>query len=153
MYMPLENLCSTVKSAGPKNGEGQLGMRIDYTAHLPPGETHVGEVRAISASTGATAWTHRQRAGTMALVATGGGLVFSGDAAGGFRALDDESGEVLWQTQLSGPVSGMPIAFGAGGRQFIAVTTGPSPEAGGLGRMAPEIEVGAERLLHVFALN
>ena len=79
MYMPLANLCSTVKSAGPKNGEGQLGMRIDYTAYLPPGETQLGEVRAISASTGQTAWTYRQRLGTMAIVATGGGLVLGGD--------------------------------------------------------------------------
>ncbi len=29
MYMPLENLCSVVTSAGPKTGKGQLGMKID----------------------------------------------------------------------------------------------------------------------------
>jgi PQQ-dependent dehydrogenase (methanol/ethanol family) len=153
MYMPLENLCSTVTSAGPKTGEGQLGMRIDYTANLPPGETDVGQVRAISVSTGDTVWTYRQRAGTMAVFATGGGLVFGGDAAGGFRALDAETGEVLWQTRLSAAVSGMPITYGAGGKQFVAVATGPSPEAMGLGRMTPEISVGTERVLHVFALD
>jgi PQQ-dependent dehydrogenase (methanol/ethanol family) len=153
MYMPLENLCSTVKSAGPKNGEGQLGMRIDYKAYLPPGETHVGEVRAISVSTGKTAWKHEQRAGTMAVVSTGGGLVFNGDAAGGFRALDDKTGAVLWETKLAAAVSGIPITYAAGGKQFVAVATGPSPEAMGLGRMTPEVMVGNERALHVFALE
>jgi PQQ-dependent dehydrogenase (methanol/ethanol family) len=153
MYMPLENLCSTVKSAGPKNGEGQLGMRIDYTAYLAPGENDVGEVRAISVSTGRTAWAHEQRAGVMALVATGGGLIFDGDAVGVFRALDDRTGKVLWETQLQGPLSGIPITYGAGGRQFVAVATGGSPEASGLGRMTPEISVGNDRTLHVFTLS
>jgi alcohol dehydrogenase (cytochrome c) len=153
MYMPLENLCSTVKSAGPKNGEGQLGMRIDYAAYLPPGETQVGEVRAISVSTGKTEWTYKQRAGVMALVATAGGLIFAGDAVGGFRALNDKTGEVLWQTQLAGPVSGMPVSYGAGGKQFVAVVTGASPESSGLGRMTPELSGGNDRALHVFAIE
>ena len=52
MYMPLENLCSVVTSAGPKTGKGQLGMKIDYTAKLAPGETNVGQVRAVSVKTG-----------------------------------------------------------------------------------------------------
>jgi PQQ-dependent dehydrogenase (methanol/ethanol family) len=153
MYMPLENLCSTVTSAGPKTGKGQLGMRINYTAHLRPGETEVGQVRAISVATGKTAWTYRQRAGTMALVATGGGLVFNGDAGGGFRALDAKTGRVLWQTKFPAAVSGIPVSYGAHGKQYVAVATGPSPQAMGLGRMTPEIQVGNERVLHVFALQ
>jgi glucose dehydrogenase len=89
----------------------------------------------------------------MAVVATGGGLVFGGDVVGGFRALDAKTGEVRWQTQLGGAVSGHPITYGAGGKQFVAVTTGTSPEAGGLARMTPELQVQTERVLHVFALN
>ncbi len=153
MYMPLANLCSTVKSAGPKNGEGQLGMKIDYKAYAAPGETNIGEVRAVSASTGATAWSYRQRVGTMALVATGGGLVFGGDVAGVFRALDAETGKVLWETQVGGAVSGMPVTFGAGGKQFVAVATGQSPESMGVGGVTSEVKGGTDRALHVFALN
>jgi alcohol dehydrogenase (cytochrome c) len=89
----------------------------------------------------------------MAVVATGGGLVFGGDATGGFRALDAKTGDVRWQTQLGGSVSGIPISYGVGARQFVAVTTGTSPESGGLARMTPEVKVGSERVLHVFALN
>jgi alcohol dehydrogenase (cytochrome c) len=151
MYMPVENLCSLVTSAVP--GKGQLGMRIDYTAQLAPGVTNVGEVRAISVKTGATAWSYSQRSGVMAVVATGGDLVFGGDVTGGFRALDAKTGEVRWETQFPGAVSGIPISYGAGGKQFVAVATGPSPEAGGLARMTPEIPVTTERVLHVFALN
>ena len=152
MYMSLENLCSTVTSAGPKTGEGQLGMHINYVAKLPPGETEVGQVRAISVSTGRTAWTYHQRAGIMALVATGGGLVFGGDAVGGFMALDEKTGKRLWRTQFRGAVSGMPVSYGAGGKQFVAVATGPSPEALGLGGMTPELKPDSDKTLHVFAL-
>jgi alcohol dehydrogenase (cytochrome c) len=151
MYMPLQNLCSDVTSK--PEGKGQLGMRIDYTAKLAPGETNVGTVRAISVKTGATAWKYDQRAGVMAVVATGGGLVFGGDVVGGFRALDAKTGKVLWETKLGGAVSGIPVSYGVGGKQFVAVTTGTTPESGGVARMTPEIQVPREQVLHVFALN
>lgn len=76
-----------------------------------------------------------------------------GDAAGGFRALDATTGEVRWQTRLAGAVSGIPISYAVGGKRFVAVATGSSPESGGLARMTPEIQVSTERVLHVFALN
>ena len=49
------------------------------------------------------------------LVATGGGLIFVGDAAGSFRALDDASGKVLFNVSLGAPVSGYPITFAVAG--------------------------------------
>ena len=45
----------------------------------------------------------------MSLVATGGGLVFGGDANGRFKALDDRTGKVLWEMNLGSMVSGYPI--------------------------------------------
>ena len=55
----------------------------------------MGSVHAISAETGETVWNYQQRAATMALAATGGGLVFGGDVNGRFRAFDDTTGEIL----------------------------------------------------------
>ncbi len=60
MYMPLQNICSTVTSEGGKV-TGQLGMGIDYFALMPPGETNVGTVRAISVSTGKAVRRARRR--------------------------------------------------------------------------------------------
>jgi len=42
-------------------------------------------VFGLDAETGRTAWLHEQRAATMSLVATAGGLVFGGDVNGRFR--------------------------------------------------------------------
>ena len=152
MLEPLQNLCSVVTSAGPKSGPGQLGMDIDYRAVMAPGETNVGTIQAISAATGKTAWKYEQRAGTMSLVDTGGGVLFSGDAVGHFHAIDDRNGRPLWDVNLSAPISGFPIAYGAGGKEFVAVGTGSSPEASGLGRMTPEIQTQNANVLYVFAL-
>ncbi len=151
MYMPLQNLCSKVTSAGEQT-KGQLGMAIDYTAVMAPGETEVGTVQAISVTTGRTVWKHAQRAGTLSLVATGGGLVFGGDAAGRFKALDDRSGKVLWEVNLSSAVSGFPITFSVGGRQFVAAGVGIAPETMALARMAPETKPQSASVLYVFSL-
>ena len=71
-------------------------------------------------------WKHEQRVGVLSLAATGGGLVFGGDVAGNFRAFDDTTGEVLWETNIGAPVSGYPVSFAVDGKQYVAVTTGPS---------------------------
>ena len=151
MYMPLQKLCSTVSSSGGKVAN-QLGMGIDYVAKLAPGEAGVGTVRAISVATGRTAWSFDQRAGMMALMDTGGGLVFVGDAVGRFKALDDRTGRKLWETNLSSPVSGFPISYAVDGRQFVAIGTGLSPEGFALGRMTPEYKPTLQNVLYAFTL-
>ena len=57
-------------------------------------------------------------------VAPGGGLVFGGDGNGRFRALDHENGDVLWQINLGSMVTGFPVTYAAGGRQYVAASTG-----------------------------
>ena len=61
---------------------------------------------------------------TASALATGGGIVFGGSSDRYFFALDAESGEVLWQTRLNGDISGAPISFEVGGRQYVAVAAG-----------------------------
>ena len=151
MYMPLQNLCSVVTSEGAKT-KGQIGMGIDYVAAMAPGETNVGTIRAVSASTGRTAWKFDQRAGMMSLMATAGGLVFAGDGVGRFKALDDATGQKLWEVNLASPVGGYPISYAVDGRQYVAIGTGFSPEASALSRMTPEYKPSTDNVLYVFTL-
>jgi alcohol dehydrogenase (cytochrome c) len=88
----------------------------------------------------------------LSLVATGGGLVFGGDANGRFKAMDDKSGKVLWEVNLGSPVSGYPITFAVNGKQYVAVTTGTSLVAGSTARMTPELQPSAAANVFVFAL-
>ena len=88
----------------------------------------------------------------MSLVATGGGLVFVGDAAGRFRALDHETGEVLWEINLGSPLTGFPITYAVDGRQYVAVSTGTSVTTSAFGSLTPEIRPSAGNNIFVFAL-
>ena len=151
MYVPLQNTCmeATVVIDAPTL-DSLYGLRTQ--AQLPPGVENVGTIEAISAETGVTGWKFEQRAGTTSLVATGGGLLFGGDVNGRFRAFDQESGEILWEINLGRPVTGFPITYAVGGRQFVAASTGSSLATGGIARLTPELRPSEGNSLFVFAL-
>ena len=148
MYMPLRNTCARMMATRAARIHYALALRHQ----LAPGTDQLGTIQAISAETGATEWLYEQRAATMSLVATGGGLVFGGDTNGRFRAHDDETGEILWEINLGSPVSGFPITYAVDGRQYVAVSTGASGTASGFTRLTPELRPSSGNNLFVFAL-
>ena len=151
MYMPLQNMCMTATTTTDQRDPSKV-YGISMQQSVAPGADKVGAVWAISAETGYTVWKHEERAGAMSLVATGGGLIFGGDANGRFRAYDDKTGKVLWEMNLGSPVSGYPITFTIGGKQYVAVTTGPSLVANSALRVVPELRPGNAAAVFVFAL-
>ncbi len=152
MYFALANTCMNTTSIAEK-ATPQMVYAINSKVMIAPGEKDVGTLRAISAATGKAAWHYDQRAAMTALVATGGGLVFGGDVAGHFRAYDAETGAVLWETDLGAPVTGPPITYEAGGRQYVEVSTGRSNLTGALARLTPDVSAaGGDSKLFVFAL-
>ena len=115
-----------------------------------PGKT--GVVYTLDRETGETDWLYEQRAATMSLVATGGGLLFGGDTNARFRAFDQQSGEILWEVNLGSPVSGYPITYAVDGKQYVAVSTGTAANAGINLRMPPELRPSHGNNLFVFSL-
>jgi len=152
MYFPLQNTCMTTVAISDKQDVNGPLYGINTKDQIADGTSTVGVVHAISVETGQTVWKHDQRAGALALVATGGGLVFGGDAVGYFRAFDDKTGKVLWEVNLGSAVSGYPITYAVGGKQYVAVSTGPSLVAGGAARLTPELKPGTSSQMFVFAL-
>lgn len=59
-----------------------------------------------------------------AMLATAGGLVFFGDLDRRLRAIDAETGKVLWEQVVGGPVANSTITYAVNGKQYIAVMTG-----------------------------
>ena len=151
MYMPLQNLCMTATTTTDQRDPSKV-YGISMKPEFATGADKVGTVWAISADTGKTTWKHEQRAGTLSLVATGGGLVFGGDANGRFKAYDDRTGKVLWETNVGSAVSGYPISFAVGGKQYIAIITGPSLAAQTDERQTPEYTPANAPNIFVFAL-
>jgi len=151
MYFPLQNMCNMATTTTDQRDPSKV-YGISMAQQLAPGTDKVGTVWAISTDTGHAAWKYEQRAGTLSLVTTGGGLVFGGDDNGRFRAFDDKTGKVLWETNLGSPVSGFPITFAAGGKQYVAVTTGPSLVSTSALGLTPELKPGNGANIFVFAL-
>ena len=151
MYFPLQNLCNTATTTTDQRDPSKV-YGISMVQQLAPGSDKVGTVWAISVETGQAMWKYEQRAGTLSLVSTGGGLVFGGDDNGRFRALDDKTGKVLWETNLGSPVSGFPVTFGVGGKQYVAVSTGTSLVSSSALRLTPELRPGNAANVFVFAL-
>ena len=147
MYLPAQNTCAYSTAVEPGSGPGAYGMASRQVL-APQAGTDVGVIHAVSAITGRTLWKRSQRAGMQSLMATGGGLVFAGDAAGRFRALDDRTGEVLWEVNLGSSVTGYPATFEVGGQQYVAVSTGRWLSD----TFTPELIHGTQNTLYVFAL-
>jgi len=152
MYFPLQNMCQTATTTTDQRDPSKV-YGLTMVQQLPLGVDKLGTVFAISVENGQTTWKYEQRAGTLSVVATGGGLVFGGDSAGRFRALDDRTGKVLWETDLGSPVSGFPVTFAVGGKQYIAVAAGSSLVANTAARLTPELRpTGNAPGIFVFAL-
>jgi alcohol dehydrogenase (cytochrome c) len=151
MYYPLQNTCADITALDDKPFTTSPYV-IRAKQQITPGTDKIGTVQAINVETGKITWKHEQRAGMMSLVATGGGLIFGGDAAGHFMALDQENGKVLWQVNLGSPVTGYPITYSVNGKQYVAVSTGNSLVSSGLNTLSPELRPSNASNLFVFAL-
>ena len=66
-------------------------------------------------------------------LSTAGGLVFQGTGMGAFTALDAASGETLWSTDVQTGVMAAPIAYEAGGKQYVAIMAGSGGSWGQVG--------------------
>ncbi|HKX80312.1 MAG TPA: PQQ-dependent dehydrogenase, methanol/ethanol family [Novosphingobium sp.] len=64
------------------------------------------------------------------ILATGGGLVFQGQAQGLLNAYDARTGTRLWSFAAQAAVLAPPISFKVGGRQYVTVLTGTGLSAG-----------------------
>lgn len=152
LYFPLQQTCMDVTSTIKRPDLRSLyGTRVDLK--VAPGVTEMGTVQAYSAEAGTLRWKHSQRAGAMSLVATGGGLLFGGDADGHFRAFDQKTGKVLWSVSLGAPVTGFPITYAVKGRQYVAVSTGSSLNTGALNSITTDLHPSDYNALYVFEVR
>jgi len=81
---------------------------------------------AIDYRTGAARWRHRfysNGPGGGGVLATAGGLVFSGDGSGSFVAFDAVNGKPLWNTRI-GQVTNAPQTFEMDGHQYVICASG-----------------------------
>jgi glucose dehydrogenase len=90
-----------------------------------PDSLSFGTFTAIDVRTGKIRWQRKVPKHMMwgGAVATEGGLVFFGQARGWLEAVDEQTGETLWRSQVDDAFLGPPISFQIDGHQRIAVAS------------------------------
>jgi len=115
-----------------------------------------GQIAAVDLTTGkvkaATQLDYPNYAGVLA---TAGGLVFTGTIDGTFTAFDDQQLTPLWNFNVGTAITGPPVSYSVGGKQYIAVHVGGGiPWNLGLLKAAPELEnMESGSSLFVFTLD
>lgn len=125
LYVPILEVCMDfVRTVGDDGTDGKLDMGWVFKPR-PDTDGKYGRIQAVDLATRKTLWIKRSRPLTASsLLDTAGGVLFQGDTYRGFGAIDDRTGETLWETRLNGNPSATPITFTAGGKQYVAVVTG-----------------------------
>ncbi|NKB35588.1 MAG: PQQ-binding-like beta-propeller repeat protein [Gammaproteobacteria bacterium] len=90
-----------------------------------PDEEQWGNVSAVDYHTGAIKWKVKtQQPMIGGILATGGGLVFTGEGNGLFKAYNSSTGELMWQDKAKAGVNAPPSSYNVDGDQYIVVGAG-----------------------------
>ncbi len=92
---------------------------------MKPGDTF-GYFLAINPLTGEKKWEIplTELPSSAGMLATGGGLIFTGKLTGEFLALDEETGKTLWQFKTGSSVNSTAITYTHKGRQYVTIASG-----------------------------
>ncbi|MCA7119595.1 MAG: PQQ-binding-like beta-propeller repeat protein [Acidibrevibacterium sp.] len=110
-----------VKSAAYPDGKLWLGGAFTVI----PEEEQWGNVTAVDYNTGKIRWQVKTAQPMIGgILATAGGLVFTGESNGFFKAYDSSSGAELWRFQAGAGVNAPPSGYTVEGREYIVVGAG-----------------------------
>ncbi len=110
-----------VESTPYPGGKLWLGGAFKVIAN----EEQWGNVTAVDYNTGQIRWKAKtQQPMIGGILATAGGLAFTGEGNGLFKAYDSATGNVLWQFQAGAGVNAPPSSYTVNGKQYIVVGAG-----------------------------
>ncbi|MDT8399029.1 MAG: PQQ-binding-like beta-propeller repeat protein [Pseudomonadales bacterium] len=160
VYVPYIRNCLNMTAAAPATetlpampesriGIPEPGIDLDEMNGMARIDMESGEI---------THWPTGRIPTNSAVLTTAGNLLFWGDINRRYRALNADTGAVLWETILGAPISISNITYAVDGRQYVAVITGdnlshPGLNTGTMGPIRLNLKSGTgANTLYVFAL-
>jgi PQQ-dependent dehydrogenase (methanol/ethanol family) len=102
---------------------GKLWLGGAFTAIA--GEKQSGNITAVNYDTGKIKWQVKTPEPMIGgILATAGGLVFTGEGNGKFAAYNSSTGKELWSFRAGAGVNAPPSTYMMGGKQYIVVGAG-----------------------------
>jgi alcohol dehydrogenase (cytochrome c) len=150
VYIPALTNCVTItidrakhtKELGWNGGLSQTSER--WESSITAVDPLTGEVKK------SVTMKYPNYAGTLA---TNGGLIFNALLDGTVAAYDDTTLDELWKINVGSGFSAPPMTFEVGGKQYVAIVSGPSPVSRGRLANTPELREQRHALvLYVFGL-
>jgi alcohol dehydrogenase (cytochrome c) len=154
LYVPFHDQCLSMEAVN--SSTTGYGRRVGVLRPGADPKAYMGMAR-IDVATGEMRVIYSQPQGTNgSALTTAGDLVFFGDLNRRLRALDADSGKVLWETVVGGMIMNSTISYAVNGKQYVMVYTGggQSATSGPLavaGRAMPAAVTG-HNAIYVFAL-
>jgi lanthanide-dependent methanol dehydrogenase len=146
LYVPHQHLCMDMRVVDVSYIAGTPFVGAEVTMYAGPGG-HRGEYMAWDPVERQRVWTIREEfpvwSGT---VATAGGVTFYGTMDRWFKAVDAQTGDILWQFRVESGIIGQPITYlGPDGRQYVAIMSGVGGWAGAVvsGGLDTDVPFGA----------
>jgi len=150
VYIPALSNCSTITIDREKHNKergwnGGLAVTTErWESDIKAVDPLTGEIRKS---------VHLSYPTFSGTLSTAGGLVFLALLDGTVAAYDDTSLEQLWKINVGSGFSAPPMTFETGGKQYVAIVSGPSPAARGRLVNTPELREQRNALvLYVFGL-
>lgn len=123
LYVPITESCMRLGPEGMRLLTSGVG--ILPTLHPESADGKVGRLQAIDVASQKLAWVNHQESPlSTGLLATAGGVVFSGDLDPALKAFDDATGELLWEATLDDLPTSNLITYSVDGVQYVAVVVG-----------------------------
>jgi alcohol dehydrogenase (cytochrome c) len=129
IYASTWNLPRIQKLAPPPDKPQVIGANsTGIVARLPDVKAGdvVGHLVAMNPVTGERKWEIplTDLPNSAGMLATGGGLVFTGALTGEFMALDQDTGRTLWQFKTGSSINATAITYTFRGRQYVTIASG-----------------------------
>jgi alcohol dehydrogenase (cytochrome c) len=100
-------------------------LGLELGGFVPPADGNRGAFVAWDPVAGKAKWTVLTKAPYWSgVMSTASGVVFTGSQTGRFLAYNADTGKELWSFQTGSGITGLPITWEQGGRQYVTVLSG-----------------------------
>ncbi|MEZ0231631.1 MAG: methanol/ethanol family PQQ-dependent dehydrogenase [Methylophilaceae bacterium] len=130
MYIPLNHVCMTYEPVESKYVAGQPWVGATLTMFAGP-DGVMGGFEAWDPIKGKAVWYNKEKFSAWGgVLATASDLVFYGTLERDFKAVDAQTGKLLWKQQVGSGVIGNAFTYSNKGKQYVGVLSGIGGWAG-----------------------